>query len=130
LAGRLPPEPFSSEDSRLARRSERNTKSEAASDPRLAFQPDGSTVLFDQPPGDRQAQAGALADAFGGRSDLIKLIENRFLLLFPNADPGVADREFPESVNDRALDADAPAFRREFHSVTQQVVQDLFQADA
>lgn len=65
-------------------------------------------MLFDQPFGDGKAQPGSFANTLGRRPHLIKLIENRLVLILRDTDSRVANREFPESIADFALDANPP----------------------
>src|SRR6266545_1363339 len=71
----------------------RQYETEPAAFTRFAFHPNAAPMQLDEPLRNGQAQAGALANAFGGRANLVELLEDRFVLLGGNADAGIVDRD-------------------------------------
>src|SRR6476646_3892077 len=80
--------------------------------------------------GDRQTQSGAFADASRGVADLIKLFKDGTLLFFRNADSCVADGNVQTFTLALSFYPYPSAFRSKFHRIVEQVIKDLFYADA
>src|SRR5215467_4173831 len=109
---------------------QRKRQSKAAALAGPAFNVDGATVELYQVLGDRQAQACAFTSASAGVAHLVKLFKDRRMLLLWNADSRVTDRDVQTVSLAEGLNPDAPAFRRKFHRVAQQVIQHLLYAQA
>ena len=109
---------------------ERKNQAKAAAFAGLAGHADGAAMQFYQMFGNRQTQSRAFADASGGVANLIKLFKDRRLFIFWNTDSRVAHGNMQSFTLARSFYPYAPAFRSKFHRVIEQVIKDLFHADA
>jgi len=69
----------------------RDRKEEAASHPRLAFHPDDASVVFDDLPADRQAEACTLRFVCKGIPGLAETLKDFVFVFLGNADPRILD---------------------------------------
>src|SRR5580765_7789787 len=83
-----------------------------------------------QMPGDGQAEPCAFARGSPGISSLIELIENGGVFLLRNTDSRVADGDLQKIAFTGRFHPYAPALRCELHRVIQEVIEDLFYAQA
>src|SRR5215510_7729040 len=90
----------------------------------LALDPDSSAVQLDELPAQGEPEPGALY-LLVSRPHLTELLEHRLLILGGDADAGIADGDFDQSVLCYSYDLDASAFGRELDGIRQQVQDDL-----
>src|SRR5713226_1446693 len=93
--------------------------------PYLARDPDLATMHLHELLGQREPEARALNLPALVAAHLPELLEDGLLVLWRDPDAGVGDRDFDRPVGEPGLHPDPPPFRRELHSVGQEVQQDL-----
>src|SRR2546422_11384763 len=92
---------------------------ERRSAPHLALPPQATAVELDELSRQREAETGALTLA-RGVAHLAELLEDRLLVLWRDADPGVGDGHLDSAVRGQRAHVDPAALGREFHGVGQQ----------
>src|SRR6266487_2810453 len=90
-----------------------------------ALDPDPPAVELDEPLRQGEPEAGPLARAFAGSSNLLKLLEDLSEILWGDADAAVADRHLDLAISSARAHGDRAAIRGELHGVRQQVEEDL-----
>ena len=104
-----------------------DAEGEHRAEPAPALDRDGASVELDQPAGERQPQAGALALAGGLALDLEELGEDQLLVLGGDADPGVADLHHQLGVGGAGVHPHLAARGGELDRVAEQVVHHLLE---
>src|SRR2546428_620832 len=99
---------------------------EARSAPHFALHPQAAAVELDELSCQGETETGALAFA-RGVADLAELLEDRVLVLWRDADPGVGDRHLDGAVRGQRTHVDPAALGREFHGVGQQIQEHLLE---
>src|SRR5213593_665748 len=90
----------------------------------LALHPNPAPVQLDELSTECQPQPGAL-HLLVCSPHLAELLEHRLLILWSDADAGVADRDFHESILWHCADVDATTLRGKLDRIRQQVQHDL-----
>ncbi len=87
-------------------------------------------MFFNKPFSDSQTQPCSLNTACLSLTDLVKLVENRFVLGFRNSNPSVSDTNLYKAGLLSYLDRHPASVRSEFHRITEKVVKDLLESKA
>src|SRR5262249_31429248 len=84
--------------------------------PKLALDPDPPAVELYKLPAQGEPEPGTL-DLLGRRPHLTKLLKDLLLILWSDANSGVADRHLHEAILWHCADIDTPTFRSELDRI-------------